>query len=734
MERNKIKPTHLARNSVIYVRQSTATQLERNRESTDRQYRLAERAVDLGWRRDQVIVIDEDLGCTGSGAIERPGFNRMASDVALGRIGIIFGLEASRLARNSSDWYRLIDLAGMTDTLIADADGIYHPGLFNDRLLLGLKGTMSEAELHMIRARLTGGIQNKAARGKLRCHIPIGYVWWDDEMKFHPDEAIVSAIRSVFERFSELGSARQVWLWFRNQCLPFPNQHKNGEITWEQARYWQIKEVLRNPVYAGVYTFGKSRKERRMDSTGRIRYRVRNLPQEEWQVFIRDHHEGFVDWQTFESIQARMRNNSPASSPEVGGAVREGAALLQGLATCGRCARRFHVKYDGRNSSPGYYCPGTIFVDGKAKSCLIVGARKIDAAVVKVFLETMNSVGIEAALIAEENLEADYDSAIEQWRLEVERVSYEAKRAERRYRAVEPENRLVARGLEAEWEKCLRKLSTAEESLREREKKRPRKLTECEKERLKDLATDIGLVWSSPTTTDRDRKELLRTVLEEVNIRLEPGVLKAYLTLYWRGGEITELDVDLGPRKVPTFRTDEDTIELLGRLARLYPDQVIANILNRQGRRTASGERFTAHNVKRLRKSWKIPTFEPQPEEDGEVVAIDKAAEILGIGSSTLHRYLADGFVAGEQLTPGAPWRIRITDELRARFTDESPDGWVPMKTAIALLGVSRQTIMQRIKRGELQAICSRYGRRKELRVKLPKKQDLGNTGQLTLF
>jgi DNA invertase Pin-like site-specific DNA recombinase/predicted DNA-binding transcriptional regulator AlpA len=696
---------------------------------------LAERAVELGWRRDQVIVIDEDLGRTGSGAVERPGFDRMASDVALGRVGIILGLDASRLARNGSDWYRLIDLAGMTDTLIADTDGVYHPGLFNDRLLLGLKGTMSEAELHIIRARLTGGIQNKAARGELRCHIPVGYVWHDDEMKVHPNEAIVSAIRNAFARFSELGSARQVWLWFRNQRLPFPNQRKNGEITWEQAKYGQIKEVLRNPVYAGAYTFGKTRKERRIDSTGRIRYRVRDLPREEWQVFIRDHHEGFIDWQTYESNQAQLRNNSPVSSPEVGGALREGAALLQGLATCGRCARRFHVKYNGRNSSPGYYCPGTIFVDGKATSCLIVGARQIDAAVVKVFLETMNTAGIEASLIAEASLETDNDVAIEQWHLEVERVRYEAEKAERRYRAVEPENRLVARGLEAEWEKCLRKLSAAEETLREREKSRPRKLTESERERLGALATDIGLVWSAPTTTDRDRKELLRTVLEEVNIKLEPKASRAHLALYWRGGAITEITVELAPRKIPSFRTDEDTIELLRRLAQFHPDQVIANVLNRQGRRTARGERFSAHGVSRLRKSWKVPKFEPQQEmENGEVVTIDKAAEILGIGSSTLHRYIADGFVAGEQLTPGAPWRIRITDELLSRFTEQNPDGYVPMKTAIALLGVSRQTIMQRIKRGELQAICTRHGRRKELRVKLPKRADSDSTGQLTLF
>lgn len=415
--------------------------------------------------------------------------------------------------------------------------------------------------------------------------------------------------------------------------------------------------------------------------------------------------------------------------------MREGAALLQGLASCGRCARRFHVKYQGRNSSPGYFCPGTVLIEGKATNCLKVGARRIDAAVVKAFfLEAMNPFGIEAALLAETNLEADFDAATVQWRLEIERVRYAAEKAERRYRAVEPENRLVARGLEAEWERCLRKLETAEAELAEREKQRPRRLTVQEKEKLKELSLDLEKVWSAPSTTDRDRKEMLRSVVEEVNIKIEPKASQARLTLYWHGGAVTEIDVDLAYRRVPTCRTIEDTIDLLRRLAQHYPDQVIANILNRQGRRTFTGNRFTADSVCRLRKSWKIPKFKTQLEEQvGELVTISKAADILGIGTSTLHKYLADGFVAGEQLTLGAPWRIRITDELRSRFSSQELDGYVSMKTAMKLLGVSRQTVMQRIKRGELQAMCAPHGKRKDLRIKIPTDAAL-NTAQLKLF
>lgn len=738
MEKTKINSTHSARNAIVYVRQSTPGQLERNRESTDRQYKLVERALELGWRRDQIIVIDEDLGRTGSGAVERSGFEKMASDVALGRIGIILGLEVSRLARNNSDWYRLLDLAAMTDTLIADAEGIYHPGVFNDRLLLGLKGTMSEAELHVIRARMIGGIRNKAARGELRCPIPVGYVWADDEdaMKMHQNEAVTTAIRNVFARFAEMGSVRQVWRWFRDQGLPFPIQsRKGGEMCFVQPKYWQIHEVLSNPVYAGAYAFGKSRSQRCVDSAGRITQRVRNLPKEEWQVFIRDHHEGFIDWQTYESNQARMRSNSQARPHDVGGAVREGTALLQGLATCGRCGRRLNVHYQGRRASPGYRCPGTILIDGKGTWCLSVGGRQIDEAVVSTFLAAITPAGVEAAVMAEASLESDHDAAVAQWRLEVERARYEAQRAERRHRSVEPENRLVARGLEAEWEKCLRALSVAEVELALREKERPRKLTIEEKEKLRALSADLGRVWSASTTTDRDRKELLRTLLEEVNIKkIEPQAQNALLTLRWKGGAITEFELELKRRFVPALRTEEETIELVRRLAQHYPDPMIAGIPNRQGRRTATGDRFTGHRIHGLRTYWKIPKYEPEAKSsEDDLVTIDRAAEMLGIGTSTLHRYLMDGFVAGEQLTAGSPWRIRMTDELRARFSDGEVSGYVSMKKAIWLLGVTRQTIMQRIKRGDLEAICTRHGKRKELRIKIPA-DALSQSQQLKLF
>lgn len=719
----KVKPEHLQRAAFIYIRQSSPTQLERNPESTDRQYKLVHRALDLGWTRPQVVVIDEDQGRSGSGLVERAGFDKMAAEVALGRAGILLGLEVSRLARNNADWYRLLDLCGMTDTLIGDSDGLYHPALINDRLVLGLKGTMSETELHVLRARLHGGIRNKAARGELRRGLPIGLVWGDDagEIRLDPDEAVAGAIRTVFDRFSEMGSVRQVWLWFRSQALSFPlRSHARAEIRWVIPTYVSIHQVLTSPVYAGAYTYGRTRHQRYVDEAGHIRKRMRRLPRSEWGVFLPNHHKGFIDWDTYERNQARIAANTRPRPHQAGGAVREGAALLQGIATCGRCGRKLKVYYQGKNSTPGYHCPGSILVNGRGSYCLRVGGAHLDEAVARLFLETVTPAGIEAALLAEQTLESEHDAALAQWRLEVERARYESERAERRYRAVEPENRLVARGLETQWEKRLKELAVAEAELGRREQQRPRALSAEEREKIRSLGADVTRVWSAPTTRDRDRKELLRTLLEEVNVAIERAESRGHLTLRWRGGAISDLDVALRPKRVAAIRTDEDTIDLVRRLAAHYSDAMIAGILNQQGRRTARGDRFIANKVGNLRRSWDIPCFEaPSASPEGEPVTVDRAAEILGVTPSTVHRWLGDGFIAGEQLTPGAPWRIRMTDDLKARFVDEERKEYVPMVDAMRILGVTRQTVMQRVKRGELQAIHLRRGKRKGLRIKV---------------
>ena len=436
-EHVKIKPSHLNRIAIVYVRQSSAAQVEHNRESTARQYALTQRAAALGWSADdRVTVIDEDLGLSGATTHKRGGFARMTAEVALSHVGIILGLEVSRMARNNADWYRLLDLCSMTDTLIGDAEGVYHPSLFNDRLLLGLKGTMSEAELHVLRARLDGGIRNKAARGELRRGLPVGFVWGeaDGEVLLHPDAAVSGAVRAVFDRFAEFGSARRVWLWYRNEGLSFPLQtHARAPLRWVAPTYAAIHAVLSNPVYAGAYAYGKSRTEQFVDEQGIVRKRIRMLPRSQWAVLIHGHHEGYIDWPTFEANQQRLGTNTRPQPHKPGGALREGAALLQGLATCGHCGRKLRTHYRGQQQAPGYHCANKSVVDGRGVYCLNVGGVQIDEAVTKAFLAAITPAGLSAAVRAAEQLQADHDGALAQWRLAVQRAQYEADKAERRY-------------------------------------------------------------------------------------------------------------------------------------------------------------------------------------------------------------------------------------------------------------------------------------------------------------
>jgi DNA invertase Pin-like site-specific DNA recombinase len=732
----KVTASHRRRVAVIYVRQSTLAQVERNTESTARQYDLAARAQALGWPRSAVKVIDEDLGVSGASAAGRSGFAELAAQVGLGQIGIVLSLECSRLARNNADWYRLLDLAGMTDTLIADADGVYHPAMFNDRLLLGMKGTMSEAELHILRARLDGGIRNKAARGELRRGLPVGLIWGeaDGEILMHPDEAVTGVIGVIFEQFAVCASVRGVWLHLRDQGLKFPlqsNGHVTGteDITWVEPTYHAVHNVLTHPAYAGAYTFGRSRQEKYVAGDGVLRVRRRKLPQGQWEVLIKDHHPAFISWDTYQANQARIGANIRPMAHQPGtGAVREGCALLQGLATCGVCGRKLAVYYDGEHkATPGYYCTGTgQLVEGRGTRHLRVGGVAIDTAVTAVFLAALAPSALQACLAAAQRLEEGHDAALEQWRRQAEAARYAAARAERRYQAVDPENRLVARGLEAAWEKTLTELAAAETELASRQAARPTTLTPAERAAVLALGDDLQTVWAAQTTTDKDRKQLLRTLLEEVNITIHRDHTggRAELILRWKGGAISDLTVPI-KRKPPKIRTDEDTVDLVRRLAVHYPDAKIAGILNRQGRRTPRGLSYTGGRVQGLRHYWDIPRHQPAGDpQEGELFTVADAAAELGLAPSTLHRWLMAGFIAGEQITPGAPWRIRLTADIRALFVDDAPDGWLAMLEATLAHGVSRQTIMQRVKQGRLRAVHVRTGRRKGLRIEPPAAQE----------
>jgi DNA invertase Pin-like site-specific DNA recombinase len=736
-ESGKITSSHLSRAAVIYVRQSTLAQLERNTESTARQYDLVQRAQQLGWPAEAIRVVDGDLGISGSVTGQRAGFEGIVAEVALGQVGIILALEASRLARDNAAWYRLLDLAGVCDTLVADADGVYHPALFGDRLLLGLMGIMAESELHVLRARLDGGIKNKAARGELRRGLPVGLIWGetDGEIRFHPDEAVTGVIAAVFSQFAVCGSVRATWLWLRAESLRWPLQKvaytRRGSgippITWVEPTYHAVHTTLTHPAYAGAYVYGRTRKERYLDPSGALRQRARRLPRDQWEVLIPDHHPGFTDWDTYQANQARIGTNIRPQARQPGtGAVREGCALLQGLATCGTCGRKLAIFYAGpARCVPNYYCQGSAeLVNGRGARHMSVGGQAIDAAVTAAFLAALAPAALDACLQAARQLEDGHDAVLAQHQRQVEQARYNATRAERRYRAVDPDNRLVARGLEREWETALRELADAEAELARRQTARPKTLTPQGRQAILALGDDLGAVWDAPTTTDKDRKQLLRTLLDEVSITLrrdDPGP-HARLVLRWKGGAISELTVPLR-RRQPPIRTDEDTVDLIRRLAVHYPDAVIAGILNRQHRRTARGLSHTASRVQSLRYHWHIPCHQPDGNgqaPEGELLNVTAAARQLNIAPSTLLRWLNDGFVAGEQVTPGAPWRIRLTDQLRDMLTDTAPGGWVPLGYATQALGISRQTILQKVKRGELRAVLTRTGRRKGLRIELP--------------
>ena len=617
----------------------------------------------------------------------------------------------------------------MTDTLIADTDGVYHPGLFNDRMLLGMKGTMSEAELLILRARLDGGIRSKAARGELRRALPVGLVWGeaDGEIRQHPDESLTGVIAAVFERFAVCGSVRGVWLWLREQRMMFPLQRHGyvtgrEEITWVKPTYHAVHTVLTHPAYAGAYVFGRTRGQRSVDAGGRLRVSRRALPQDQWEVLITDHHRGFFDWDTFQANQTRIGANTRPKVHQPGtGAVREGCALLQDLATCGVCGRKLAVYYDGpAKTTPGYYCTGTgTLVEGKAARHLRVGGLTIDTAVAEAFLAALQPAALQACVAAAQQLEDGHDAALAQWRRQVEQARAKAGRAELRYRAVDPDNRLVARGLETEW-------NTDASPRRRRCRTRPPRssapetLTPQEKTTILALGNDLPGVWTAPTTTDKDRKRLLRSLLDEVNISVHRDQTDAYveLVLRWKGGAITDLRVPI-PRKPPNrLRTDEDTVDLVRRLAAHYPDATIAHILNRQGRHTAGGLSFTAGRVQSLGHHYKITCHTHRRPARSRTAHRDRRRQ--GTGPGTLHPApLARRRVHRRRATHAwrAPWRIRLTDEIRNLFGDDAPDGWLAMLEATLAYGVSRQTIMHRVKRGEPHAVHVRTGRQNGLRI-----------------
>lgn len=717
---NKIQPSHLQRQALVYVRQSTFFQVQHNQESGHRQYNLRQRAEDLGWSVEQISVIDEDQGRSGITTHRRSGFAQLMSEVTLGHVGVVLALETSRLARNNADWQRLVWFCSLTETLLADHEQIYDPSLLDDRMVLGLKGTISELEWHTIRKRMHQAAQHKAQRGKLEIALPAGLQWEDGEISLSSDEAVVAALRLVFDRFEELGSARQVALVLHDAGIKLPRRvaPHSRRIRWVESSSHCVYQILTQPQYAGAYVYGKRRTVRQIEADGSVRTREVAVPRQAWPVCLQDHHQGLIDWEQFERIQGQLRSNvNQRLNSDTRGPAREGAALLQGLAYCGKCGHRMTVAYTGRQRRFAQFnCRRDRDQRGFKHYCQVIGGRKIEKAVVKLFLDAMQPAGLEAALQVVEVLKNDHQRLAEHWQQRIERAKYEALQAQERYEAVDARNRLVATELERRWNEALTNVSHLSQQSEQRLSQAQKRLTDDELQRVRHLAQDVTQIWNSPTTTNRDRKRLLRATLDRVMLFAEEQLVK--ICVYWKGGEVSELEVPRKRRGDAVVKTDEEVVELIRDLAADgLDDTQISRVAGRQGLRTATSLPFNKRRVQSIRSQYGVPCGKMAAHSGEPVYNVQQAAQELGVSPQTVYQWLATGLLVGRQAARGAPWRIVLDEQTRQRLAGEAPAGWVGIKEAAHRLGVSKQTVISWVKQGKLQSVRVSNGRRKAWRI-----------------
>ena len=658
----KITPDHLARGAFIYIRQSTVDQLANNHESRRRQYGLADRARALGWT--DVTVIDDDLGRSGSG-VSRPGFERLLAAICEGRVGAVFAIEASRLARNGRDWHTLIEFCGLVGTVIVDEDGTYEPRHPNDRLLLGMKGTMSELELSLLRARSMEALKQKARRGELFFTVAVGYVKvGHDKIEMDPDLRVREAIGLVFTRFAEMQSIRQEFLSLRGDqiALPYIDPKVSGQhqVLWKLPVYATVSNLLTNPVYAGAYAFGRTG-SRIIIENGRKRIvRGRRKDRSDWAVLLVDHHEGYLSWADFERNQQLIADNANGKGMMVRGPVRKGEALLAGLLRCGHCGRRLLVSYNGTKGDVGRYnCDATRSNPGAAP-CISFGALRVDEAVGAEIVRLLQPLGVEAAIQAITQCEHQSGEKQRQIELALEQARYEATRARRQYDAVDPDNRLVAGELERRWNAALAAVRALEEELEALLRQRPATLSAEERKRLLQMGADLEAAWHHPAATAVTRKRIIRVVLREVVACVEDDQI--HLLLHWQGGDHTRLMVRKNRRGQTRWSVEPETVELIRACARLMPDKAIAGMLNRTGKRTGRSNGWTQSRVRGFRNTHGITVYrDGEWAERGEVTLPD-AARMLNLSPLTVLRLIRGGVIPATQYCAGAPWVIKRRD------------------------------------------------------------------------
>ena len=662
---SKIAPEHLARQAVVYIRQSTADQVANNLESKHRQYGLADRARQLGW--NDVVIIDDDLGRSGGG-IARPGFEKLLAAICDGRVGAVVSIEASRLARNGRDWHTLLEFCGLVGTLIADEDGVYDPRHPNDRLLLGMKGTMSEMELSVLRQRSLEALKQKAHRGELFMTVAIGYVRiGNNRIAKDPDRRIAEAIALVFAKFSEMQSVRQVHLWLRHERISLPAVAYGPEgrrIEWKLPVYNTVLHILTNPIYAGAYAFGRTGSRVSIEAGRKKVVRGFKKERNDWEVLIPNHHEGYLSWADYERNLSLIADNANGKNPMSRGALRRGEALLAGLLRCGHCGRKLHVAYSDKGGNTGrYHCQGG-FINHGGDRCISFGGMRIDREVGAEVIERLQPLGIEAALAAQTVRSRASEDKRRQVELALEQARYEVSHARRQYDAVDPDNRLVAAELEKRWNERLAIVRDLETALEGLTSSPATELTPADRERLMTLGADLQLAWTRPGVTPEARKRIVRTLIDEIVVRVEDNALN--LVIRWHGGDHSALKVRKNRTGQHRWSAAGETVDLVRVLARQMPDKAIASVLNRAGKTTGRGNGWTQSRVCSLRSHNAIATYrEGERRERGEVT-LDEAAAALSVSPSTVRRLIKDGQLAASQLCKGAPWIIKAADLERA--------------------------------------------------------------------
>lgn len=674
----RITTAHLAKLAYVYIRQSSPGQVRHHQESTELQYRLVERPVLFGWLHERVHVIDDDLGKSGTSSRDRQGFQTLIAEVGLGKAGLVMSLDASRLARNNRDWHQLLELCSLFGVLIADGERLYDPGAYHDRLLLGLSGIMSEAELHQIKIRLHQGERQKAARGELRLPLPAGLIHnRDGSVTLNPDEEVQERLHLVFAKFRELRSAKAVMRYLRRGNLLLPVRPLRGpaphEVVWCMADSARVINILKNPAYAGAYVYGRRRPEPLLRRPGSGRIGTVAIPPEDWPICLKDAHPAYVDWDEFMTNRRQLANNVARYEAGRPGAPRKGSALLQGIASCGRCGRRMSLRYSGpRGDYPVYVCVADQSAEGLPK-CQEVRALAADAEVERLVLEALTPDRIALAVAALGEIEAEARALERQWSLRRERARYEAERARRQYDAVEPENRLVARSLERLWEERLRRADQVEHEYDAWRREQAVSISDSDRQEILTLGENLPQLWHATTTTSAERKQIVRLVIKEVTLDQKRRRGYVWIRIIWQTGAASEHWMQRG---VQGYAQHADQDRLRQRIAELTAlqkmDREIAATLNKEGFRTAHGPPFSGGMVHQLRKRWEIPTVKingtaanPGRWPDGSY-SVQGAAAVIGITPQTIFDWLQKGWLTGTQLTKGMPWQITLTPEQAA--------------------------------------------------------------------